>query len=146
MSTTTATTARPGTAAEAPAATLTPPRGARRVTRADMSDAVAERVALRYNSSAVAVWVTAEAARDALRGWACRLDPDAAAEAAEHLAGLDDAAPVYVVVSYNTPCALDVPGRGWWVWGTRYSATTGTHLNAVRRAMTPAERAAAGLD
>ena len=141
MSTTTTTTAtatRPGTDATAPAGNLTPPRGSRRVTRRDMADAVADRVPFRYNASASATWATASAVRRAVGGLGCHLDPAAAAEVAEHLAGLDLAAPVYVVRSYSTVVAVYTDAAGWWTWDARYSATTGTHLAAVRRGIAAA--------
>ena len=127
------TTTRPGTYATAPADTLTPPRGSRRVTRRDMADAVAARVPFRYNASASATWATASAARRAVGGLGCHLEPAAAAEAAEHLAGLDLATPVYIVRSYSTVIAAYTEAAGWWTWETRCSATTTTHQSAVRR-------------
>ena len=135
MSTTTAT--RPGTDATAPADTLTPPRGSRRVTRRDMADAVADRVPFRYNASASAVWADALTVSRAVGGWACRLDAESRRELEGALDAVGPAAPVYVVRSYETVIAAYVAGA-WWTWSARYSPTTTTHQTAVRQGIAAA--------
>ena len=131
--TTTTTTARPGTDATAPADTLTAPRGARRVTRRDMHDAVAELAPFRYNASASGMWATVAAVRFRVGGMGCHLPAAERARLAEMLAELDPAAPVYVVKSYETVIAVRAESGAWWTWEDRCSATTTTHQTAVRR-------------
>ena len=103
---------------------------ARRVTRATMADAVADRAPFTYNRSAAGEWVGATRATLAASGLGSVLDRAEAAELAAHVEGA--AAGVYLIRSYNTPLAAYVPGVGWWTWNRPYTSTTNRHRALVR--------------
>ena len=87
------------------------------VTRRTAADAVADLLNFDYNRSGSARWRTSPPETGILRP-----------ESLDSLRAHVDGAPLlYVVFSYETPIAVYVEGRGWWMENSKYSATTTTH-------------------
>lgn len=95
----------------------------RRVTRRDADTAVAALQDFKYNSSATGCWETS-------RPYGGYLSPAEFGDMKDYVAGHDK---FFVVRSYDTPIAVFVPGKGWWLCTTKFSPTTTTHQGFVIR-------------
>lgn len=100
---------------------MTAPTKTRRVTRRDAHEAVAGLQAFAYNRSATGQWWTSTP-------YGGYLSPSEYGDMKDHI---DGAEKFYVVRSYETPIAVYVPGKGWWICTTKFSPTTTTHQSFV---------------
>lgn len=96
-----------------------------RCTRRDMHLAVAGLEEFTYNRSASGTWTVGHCV------WRGQLNPELR-KSLEGFIGHRDQE-VYVVYSYETPIAVYLPNKGWWINSDKYSATTSNHQSMTNR-------------
>ena len=96
-----------------------------RCTRRDMHLAVAGLEEFIYNKSATGTWTIGGHVRTG------QLSHDMRRSLETFIADRNQG--VYVVYSYETPIAVYLPNKGWWINSNKYSPTTSNHQSMTNR-------------